>query len=392
MIKKLRKYDFTLLITPLLLAGFGLVMIYSASMVTAMVEGHEATYFLFRQLRMFLIGLVFFIFCLVFPYKNYQKLMKLIVLGIIAILLGVLLFGLTEGNASRWLRIGPIVIQPSEFAKLGIIMYLASVYSKKQSYIDKFTTGVLPPLIMTSIILGLIVFQPDIGTASTIFLIACTVIFSSGIKMRHLLLLASIGGIILLIAIPNMITDVRVSRFTGAYQPFEDPADNGYQLIQSYIAIGGGGITGEGLGQSVQKLGYLFGAHTDFIMSVIAEELGFFGVVIVIGLLSVIVLRGFYIARKCQDAFGSLLAIGISSMIGIQAFINLGAISGILPITGVTLPFISYGGSSLLVLLISMGILNNIASSVKLQRNDKEPNQHQPTQTYTYQGGKKWSS
>ncbi|WP_407058427.1 FtsW/RodA/SpoVE family cell cycle protein [Paracerasibacillus soli] len=210
--------------------------------------------------------------------------------------------------------------------------------------------------------------------------------------MRHLLLLASIGGIILLIAIPNMITDVRVSRFTGAYQPFEDPADNGYQLIQSYIAIGGGGITGEGLGQSVQKLGYLFGAHTDFIMSVIAEELGFFGVVIVIGLLSVIVLRGFYIARKCQDAFGSLLAIGISSMIGIQAFINLGAISGILPITGVTLPFISYGGSSLLVLLISMGILNNIASSVKLQRNDKEPNQHQPTQTYTYQGGKKWSS
>ncbi|WP_407058426.1 FtsW/RodA/SpoVE family cell cycle protein [Paracerasibacillus soli] len=169
MIKKLRKYDFTLLITPLLLAGFGLVMIYSASMVTAMVEGHEATYFLFRQLRMFLIGLVFFIFCLVFPYKNYQKLMKLIVLGIIAILLGVLLFGLTEGNASRWLRIGPIVIQPSEFAKLGIIMYLASVYSKKQSYIDKFTTGVLPPLIMTSIILGLIVFQQILVRVDNIF-------------------------------------------------------------------------------------------------------------------------------------------------------------------------------------------------------------------------------
>src|SRR5699024_5706822 len=158
----------------------------------------------------------------------------------------------------------------------------------------------------------------------------------------------------------------RLSRITGAYDPFLNPDSTGYHLIQSYIAISGGGVTGEGLGQSVQKLGYLWGAHTDFIMAVIAEELGIFGVILVIGLFVVITLRGLFIARKCTDSVGSLLAIGISSMISIQAIINLGAISGILPITGVPLPFLSYGGSSLFILLISMGILNNIAKSVNL--------------------------
>src|SRR5699024_6188343 len=151
------------------------------------------------------------------------------------------------------------------------------------------------------------------------------------------------------------ITDVRIGRFVGAYQPFSEPDGSGEHRIQSYLAIGGGGFTGEGLGQSVQKLGYLWGAHTDFIMAIIAEELVFIGVCIVLGLLSTIVLRGLYIARKSEDSFGSLLAIGISAMIGIQATINLGAISGLLPITGVPLPFLSYGGSSLLALMISMG-------------------------------------
>src|SRR5690625_3558066 len=140
-----------------------------------------------------------------------------------------------------------------------------------------------------------------------------------------------------------MITETRIARITGAYDPFQNPESTEYHLIQSYIAIGGGGVTGEGLGQSVQKLGYLWGAHTDFIMAVIAEELGIFGVVIVIGLFTVITLRGLFIARKCTDSFGSLLAIGISSMVAIQAIINLGAISGILPITGVPLPFLKIG-------------------------------------------------
>src|SRR5699024_3142616 len=197
------------------------------------------------------------------------------------------------------------------------------------------------------------------------------IIISSGIRFRHIFLLVLVGVLFLSLVIPQMVTDTRINRFTGAYQPFEAPDDVGYHLIQSYLAIGVGGITGEGLGQSVQKLGYLFGPHTDFIMAIIAEELGFIGVFIVIGLLALIVLRGIFIARKCRDSFGALLAIGISSMVGVQAFINLGAISGVLPITGVTLPFVSYGGSSLLVLMISMGILNNIARTVKATETKK---------------------
>ncbi|MFD1849181.1 putative lipid II flippase FtsW [Oceanobacillus bengalensis] len=364
MIQKLKDYDYTLIITPIVLTAFGLVMIYSASMVTAVVEGLESTHYLGRQALWFGVGMVGFIFTSVFPYKYYQKLMKIIILFIILLLTGLFIFGTEVNNAKSWYIFGPASFQPSEFAKLALIMYLASVYSKKQSYLDDFTKGVLPPLIMTGIILGLIVLQPDFGTAAIIFLIACSVIFSSGIRMKHLTLLIAIGVMLIILAFPYLITEERLSRFTGAYQPFETPDSDGYQLIQSYLAIGVGGLTGEGLGQSVQKLGYLTQAHTDFIMAVIAEELGFIGVIIVIGLFAVIVLRGIFIARKCTDSFGALLAIGIASMVGMQAFINLGAISGILPITGVPLPFISYGGSSLLVMLISMGILNNIAMHV----------------------------
>ncbi|WP_339227572.1 putative lipid II flippase FtsW [Oceanobacillus sp. FSL K6-2867] len=370
MLKRLKDYDFTLMITPILLAGFGIVMIYSASMVTAVVEGNESTHYLIRQSVWFVVGMLGFILCSIFPYKYYQKLMKFIILFIVILLVAVLIFGNSVNNAKSWFQIGPASMQPAEFAKLGLIMYLASVYSKKQAYINQFNTGVLPPLILTGIVLGLIVLQPDIGTASIIFLIACTVIFSSGIRLKHLSILIAIGVVLALLAGPFLVTDERLSRFTGAYEPFATPDSDGYQLIQSYVAIGVGGITGEGLGQSVQKLGYLVEAHTDFIMAIVAEELGFIGVLIVIGMLAIIVLRGIFIARKCNDSFGALLALGISSMVGIQTFINLGSISGLLPITGVPLPFVSYGGSSLLIMLISMGILNNIASEVKTQEND----------------------
>ncbi|GGB44859.1 putative lipid II flippase FtsW [Virgibacillus dakarensis] len=390
MIKKLKNNDFTLMITPLLLAGFGMVMIYSASMVTAVMEDYESTHYLFKQLQWFIIGAVGFIICSLFPYKYYQKLMKIIMLFIIILLIGVLFFGTEVNRAQSWFSFGFISLQPAEFAKLGLIMYLASVYSKKQAYINEFNKGVLPPLILTGFVLGLIVLQPDIGTAAIIFLIACSVIFSSGIKFRHLFILIAAGLLIILVAIPNMVTDERISRFTGAYQPFEHPDDDGYHLIQSYLAIGVGGLTGEGLGNSVQKLGYLTEAHTDFIMAVVAEELGFVGVILVMGMLAIIVLRGIFIARKCEDSFGALLAIGISSMVGVQSFINLGAISGLLPITGVPLPFVSYGGSSLLIMMISMGILNNIARSVKLKEQQPVPAKEKDIPQNINRGGRSW--
>jgi len=396
MIQKLRNYDFTLMITPILLAGFGIVMIYSASMVSAVVAGLDSTYFMIKQLQWFILSLVAFIICSLFPYQKYQKLIKPIILLCVILLVAVLLFGKSAHNAKRAIVLfGSTSIQPAEFVKLGLILYLASIYSKKQSYINDFFKGVLPPLILTASILGLIILQPDIGTSVIILLIACSIIFSSGIRIKHLMVLISLGLITLAIAIPKMITEVRIDRFTGAYQPFSDPADSGYHLIQSYLAIGVGGLTGEGLGQSIQKLGYLWGAYTDFIMAVIAEELGFIGVVIVIGLIVLIVLRGIFIARKCTDSFGALLAIGISSMVGIQALINLGSTSGILPITGVPLPFISYGGSSLLVLMAAMGILNNIAMTVKKGQGESttiDSQQLSKMNKFEYLGGKTWSN
>src|SRR5699024_2329927 len=229
-----------------------------------------------------------------------------------------------------------------------IIIYLASIYAKKQDYIEDFSKAVIPPLILVSFLIVLILLQPDIGTAGIIIATTLIMISCSGFKVKHLV---SIGTMLLLFiaaAIHIMATDNRLARITGAYQPFYSPETDGYHLGQSYLAIGSRGLLGEGVGQSIHKLGYLCVANPDFIVSII-------------GLMALVVLRGLYVARYCDDQFGTLLAVGISSMIGVQAFINLSVTSGLLPITGVPLPFISYGGSSLIVLMISMGILNNIA-------------------------------
>ncbi|SHM87956.1 FtsW/RodA/SpoVE family cell cycle protein [Gracilibacillus kekensis] len=367
--RKTKTFDFLLMLPPLLLSGFGIVMIYSASMVTSvLVKGEPAYSMALKQGMWLVIGLVGFLFACFFNYKVYQKLTKWIVLGMLLALVAVELFGVTINYSKSWIHLGPLSVQPSELVKIGLIIYLAAIYTKKQAYIGDFFKAVLPPLAITSLLLALIIKQPDVGTAAIIFSIACTVIFSSGIKFRHLSLLIFIGITILVAIGFQMVTDEKASRFTGAYQPFEDPEDSGYQLIQSYIAIGTGGISGVGIGQGIQKLGYLTQAESDFIMAVVSEELGLFGVLFVLVNLSIIVLRGLFIAKKCENAFGSLLAIGISAMIGIQAIINLGAISGLLPITGVPLPFVSYGGTSLVVLLFSVGILNNIARHVNYQR------------------------
>lgn len=390
--EKLRGFDYTLIVIPLLLAGFGIVMVYSASMVSAVVDGLESTYYLKKQLQWFILGLIGFIFCCLFPYRSFQKLTIPIVIISILLLIGVLLFGETVNRATRAIEIFGFNIQPSEFVKLALIIYLASVYSKKQDKINSFKEGVLPPLILTGLFVTLIVAQPDIGTASIIILIVSTIILSSGIQFKHLIFLGTVALGILALIVPQLITETRIARFTGAYRPFANPDAEGYHLIQSYLAIGGGGINGEGLGQSVQKLGYLWGAHTDFIMSVIAEELGIFGVIIVIGLFITIVLRGLYIAKKCPDSFGSLLAIGISSMVAIQAIVNLGAISGILPITGVTLPFISYGGSSLLVVMISMGILNNVARYVRLYEQQPKTVETEDINKVSQRRGRTWNT
>lgn len=391
MMKGLRNYDFLLIVLPIFLAGFGVVMIYSASMVSAVFSGFEGTYYVVRQLQWLVLGLIAFGVGLVVPYQKYQRLVIPLVFISFVSLVIVSFFGKTEFNATRTVVLFGLNIQPSEFVKLIIIIYLASVYSKKQAYINNFFKGVFPPLILSLLMVALIVRQPDIGTATIILAIIAFIIISSGIQFKHILFLGTLGIGIVLLLLPWLTTETRIKRITGAYYPFEDPELSGYHLIQSYLAIGGGGVKGEGLGQSIQKLGYLWGAHTDFIMSVIAEELGVVGVIVVIGLLLVITLRGLYFAKKCKDSFGTLLAIGISSMIGFQAVINLGAISGVFPITGITLPFISYGGSSLLIVMASMGILNNIAKQVKTEDNKPKVIHTDPVEEMKHRSGTRWS-
>jgi cell division protein FtsW len=375
MLKKMfQLYDYTIVIAVFLLCLFGLIMVYSSSSIVAVSRFEvEFDHFFVRQRSSLIVAAFAFIITMILPYRIYFKLFKIIAFGSIGLLVLVYIVGETAQNAQSWLVIGPVRLQPGEFVKIGVIIYLAAIFSKKQTYINDFGTAVLPPLTFTVIIFSLVFFQPDLGTAVLIAVIAVIMTLCSGMNMKNVLKLLGLGGLILGILIPfavkfEVLSDEQLSRFGAAYNPFADPLGDGHQLINSYIAIGSGGITGLGLGNSVQKSGYLPEAHTDFIMAVISEELGIFGVGFVILLLSFIVSKGFLLARKCDDPFGSLLAIGVSGMIGIQAFVNLGALTGILPITGVPLPFVSYGGSSLLALMLSMGVLVNISMFVNYRK------------------------
>ncbi|WP_409253572.1 FtsW/RodA/SpoVE family cell cycle protein [Bacillus sp. SCS-153A] len=379
LIKKiLKSYDYSLIAVYAFLVFFGLIMIYSASMVTA-VEYYELSsdHFYQKQLFNIFIGFGAFLFAAAFPYKAFTRFklpLKLVLFGTIGLLLAVHFVGDEVNGAQSWLDVGFMQIQPSEFAKLTVIIYLAAVYAKKQDYIDQLNVGVMPPLLLFGFICFLVFLEPDYGTAGIIFAIGCFVILCSGISFKMFFKLGVVGAVLMLVLSPfiylgrnYIFTDERVGRIHAYLDPFKYAQGEGYQLVNSYLAIGAGGIKGLGLGQGIQKLGYLPESHTDFIMAIIVEELGLFGVAFVIVGLAYIVLRGIYTGVKSRDPFGTMLAIGISSMIGLQAFINLGGVSGVIPITGVPLPFVSYGGSSLLVLSLSMGVLVNVSMFVKYE-------------------------
>lgn len=391
MFKKIMKsYDYSLIVVMTLLILFGLIMIYSASMVSSVqyYGFDESDYYYKKQIKNILAAAFAFLITAIFPYKALlsNKVLVPMVFVSLAGLFGLFVLGHVAGNAQSWYAIGSSSLQPSEFVKLAVIIYLSAVYAKKQSYINEFNKGVAPPLVYLFLVCGLIVIQPDFGTAAIIFMIAATVILCSGMSFKNIMKLCGIGAIIvaplILFLHDKLFTEKQMNRiFVFLDSPFADETDSGYHMSNSLIAIGGGGLKGLGLGQGIQKLGYLTDGHTDFIMAVIAEELGIFGVAFVIICLSYIVLRGIYIGLKCKDPFGSLLAIGISSMIGIQAFINIGGVSGIIPLTGVPLPFVSYGGSSLVQLALGMGILLNVSMFVKYERIYKNQEETVPDTT-----------
>lgn len=383
MLKKMfHHYDYSIVVPVFLLCGFGLLMVYSSSMVVALNAGYHADYFFIHQLLNFGAGLVAFVFAILFPYKAYERFMKVILGVSILALVAVLLVGQVTNNAQSWIDIGGFNFQPSEFVKIGLVIYLAAVFSKKQHYISNFSRGVVPPLIVIVVTFVLIALQPDLGTAMIVAGTAGVMILCSGMRTKHLLGLLGLAGASILILFTVLLTGMQSTRFNAAYAPFQHPKA-GYQLIQSYFAIATGGITGQGLGNGAEKFGYLPESYNDFIMSIIAQELGLLGVLFVIGLLGFLVFKGFLTGIRCKDTFGSLLAIGIAGMLGVQSFINLGVVCGLVPVTGVPLPFISYGGSALVLFMFSMGVLVNISMFVNLKRKkDEEVEMDEPQPVY----------
>lgn len=359
---KVKRMDYLLILTIFILSLFGLLMVYSASFPIGQMYYDHAGYFFLKQLQWLFIGLVFFILAALIKPKLYAQWSPYLILLSLILLIAVLVpgVGVERNYSQRWIALGGFLFQPSEVVKIVMVIYFAAIYAKRQAYLDHFSRGVLPPLVILIIVFFLILLQPDLGAAG-ITLAACGIIVTcSGVKKRHLLLLGSTA--FLGVAYFAISSSYRLDRLTSFRQPFDDFSGNGYQLANSLLAIRNGGLTGNGIGNGVQKLGFLPEAHTDFIMAVTLEELGVGGLLLVLVCYMVIMFRGIQIAKQLTHSFFKLLAIGITFLIIMQATINLGAVSGLLPITGVTLPFISYGGSSMVIMMICAGILVNLSA------------------------------
>jgi cell division protein FtsW len=355
-------YDYVLLIPTLLLLGFGLVAIYSASSFLAEHKMGDPYYYLKRQGMFCLFGLCLMIFAKNIPSWAYRKLVYPLLFVSIG-LLGLLLvpgFGVKVGGACRWLRFAGYSFQPSEFAKLALAIYVAYSLAKKGPNMAFFSRGIVPHLMVAGVVITLILLQPDLGTSIIIGCWLLLLLFVGGVKIFHLM------GVVLLF-MPVVLwlvwrADYRLKRWWAFLNPWDDPQGLGFQIIHSFLAFGSGGIFGVGLGNSKQKLFYLPEPHTDFILSVVAEELGLVGLAILVTLFGVLIMRGIKIALDAPDMYSSYLALGISSLLGLQVLINMGVVMGLLPTKGLTLPLISYGGSSLVISLLSIGILLNISS------------------------------
>ncbi|MBI2439413.1 MAG: putative lipid II flippase FtsW [Candidatus Moranbacteria bacterium] len=348
------------------LLSIGLMMIASAGVVYGQVRFGDGYYFFKQQLLGLGVGVIFLYIFQRIDYRAWQR----FVVPIFFVALGLLVLvfipgiGTTVYGAARWVEIGPVSFQPSEVMKLSIILYLAAWLSMKgRRKTADFFEGLVPFLVILSVVGFLIIKQPDTGTLGLIFLISLSIFYASGASVKHIfgLFLAGLAFLMLLIKM----APYRMQRFLVYINPDHDPQGSGYQMMQALLAIGSGGLFGEGLGQSRQKFNYLPEPVTDSIFAVLGEEFGFVGAVVVILLFLFIAWRGLLIASRVPDGFGRLVAVGIISWIVFQAFINMAAISGLIPLTGIPLPFISYGGTSLAVLLAAVGILLNISKNVQ---------------------------
>ncbi len=359
-------YDYIILLSVISLVGLGLVIVYSASSHMASTTHLQDSYFYLKRQSLFCgLGLALMIFAKNIPCILYSKLVY--VLMFISLLLLVMLlvpgFGYKVGGAVRWLRWGEFSFQPSELAKFSLAVYMAYSMSKKGSKIKSFSKGLLPHIVIASAFMGLIFLQPDLGTSVIMGSWLLIILFVGGVKFFQLTSVMAMFGLVVGWLIIR--SGYRLDRLQAFKNPWDDPQGLGFQIIHSFMAFGSGGIFGTGLGSSKQKLGYLPESHTDFVLSIAAEELGFLGVALIIVLFGILILRGIKIALDAKDLYSCYLALGITSLMGLQVCINMCVVMGLLPTKGLSLPLISYGGSSLVLNLFSIGILMNISSGAK---------------------------
>ena len=344
-----------------LLLSIGTVMIYSSSGVYALQELGNKTYFLSRHVFFLMVGLVLTVMVMAFDYRNMQKFAKPLALFTFFLLVLVLIPGIGKASfgARRWFRIGVFNFQPSEFAKLAILFYMADFLTRKQNKLYSFWEGFLPPVVMMGIASLLIVKQPDLGNSVLLAGIVLIMMFVAGGRPLHVIFLVLRAMPFLYFLIARV--PYRLARIMAFLDPWQDSQGIGFQLSQSQIALGSGGLWGVGLGKSVQKLFYLPAAHTDFILSILGEELGLIGTMGVVFLFVALIWQGARIAKRTTDPFGYYLAVGIVTRLGLQAVVNIGVSIGALPTKGLPLPFVSYGGSALIFNMMAVGLLLNIS-------------------------------
>ncbi len=347
-----------LLLVTLALVAFGLVMVYSATSASAAIANGDSSYYLRKQGLYALVGVGLLLLARRYGFRSLRPMAPMLVLVSIGLLLAVLMIGTTVNGAKRWLQFGPAVFQPSELAKLALLVFAAAYLARHPA--PRTLGELIKPLgLVTGVVCGLLLAEPDLGTAITIVVMLGGVLVVSGVPARLLATTAGIcGGLVFLAA---WFEPYRRERLLSFLNPWQDAENTGYQIIQAMIGMGSGGWFGVGLGQSVLKANYLPEAHTDMIFAIIGEELGLVGTTAVIGAYTAFAYAGFKVALGCRDPFGKRLAAGITTLVCGQAVINLAAVMGSAPLTGITLPFVSYGGSSLVVGLAAVGILLNIA-------------------------------
>jgi cell division protein FtsW len=362
-----------LLLVTLALVAFGLVMVYSATSASAALANGDSSYYLRKQGLYALVGVAFLLLARRSGYRALRNLAPVLVLTSIGLLLAVLAIGPTINGAKRWLQVGPAVFQPSELAKLALLVFAAAYLARRAS--PQTLGELIKPLgIVTGVVCGLLLAEPDLGTAITIVVMLGGVLIVSGVPAR---LMATAGGICGgLVLAAAWFEPYRRERLLSFLNPWDDAQGTGYQIIQAMIGMGSGGWFGVGLGQSVLKANYLPEAHTDMIFAIIGEELGLVGTTAVIAAYTAFAYAGFRVALSCRDPFGKRLAAGITTLVCGQAVINLAAVMGAAPLTGITLPFVSYGGSSLVVGLAAVGILLNIAGDSGRARQSRVPDRN----------------